>query len=42
LAAQIALARHSGLNAIRLEGKMESEMFYDMLDSLGMLALPGW
>lgn len=42
LAAQIALTRHAGLNTIRLEGKMESDMFYGLMDSLGMLAMPGW
>jgi hypothetical protein len=42
LTAQIALARHAGLNTIRLEGKMESGMFYSLMDSAGMLALPGW
>jgi len=42
LAGRIALTRLAGLNTIRLEGKMESEMFYGMLDTLGMLAMPGW
>ena len=42
LAAQLAMARHMGLNAIRLEGKMDPDEFFDALDELGMLALPGW
>ena len=39
---QLAMARDLGLNAIRLEGKMEPDEFFDALDELGMLALPGW
>lgn len=42
LAAQLAMTRHMGLNAIRLEGKLEPDAFFDGLDELGLLALPGW
>lgn len=42
LAATLALTRHLGLNAVRLEGKMEPDAFFDAMDELGMLALPGW
>ena len=42
LAGRMALTRHAGLNTIRLEGKMESELFYGMMDALGLMAIPGW
>jgi exo-1,4-beta-D-glucosaminidase len=31
-----------GLNAIRLEGKLENPEFYELADRLGVLVLPGW
>jgi exo-1,4-beta-D-glucosaminidase len=31
-----------GLNAIRLEGKLERDQFYDMADRMGILVMPGW
>jgi exo-1,4-beta-D-glucosaminidase len=31
-----------GLNAIRLEGKLENPEFYDLTDQLGIMVLPGW
>ncbi len=31
-----------GLNAIRLEGHLETNEFYDLADAYGILALPGW
>jgi exo-1,4-beta-D-glucosaminidase len=39
---QLGYARDLGLNAIRLEGKLESDHFYDVADELGILVLPGW
>ena len=33
---------HLNLNTIRLEGKMEDDMFFDMADELGILLMPGW
>jgi exo-1,4-beta-D-glucosaminidase len=42
LAAQLALAAHLGLNAIRPEGKLENPEFYDLCDALGLMVLPGW
>jgi exo-1,4-beta-D-glucosaminidase len=42
LADQLALTAHLGLNAIRLEGKLENPEFYDMCDQLGIMVLPGW
>ncbi len=42
--AQTALqyTRDMGLNAIRLEGRMEREEFFDMADRMGILIMPGW
>src|SRR5262249_54062907 len=42
--AQAALeyTRDMGLNAIRLEGRMERDEFFDMADQLGILIMPGW
>lgn len=34
--------RNLNLNAVRLEGKMMTEAFYDMADMFGILVLPGW
>ena len=42
LAAEIAYTRDMGLNAIRLEGKMNPEPFFDATDAAGLLVLPGW
>jgi len=42
LSQQLALTRDLGLNAIRFEGKMEPDSVFESLDSLGILALPGW
>jgi exo-1,4-beta-D-glucosaminidase len=39
---QLTYAREIGLNAIRLEGKLETDHFYDVADRLGILVLPGW
>ena len=30
------------LNALRFEGKLEDDRFYDKMDELGILAMPGW
>lgn len=42
LAAQIAMTGDMGLNAIRLEGKMEPDAFFQAADEAGILTLPGW
>jgi exo-1,4-beta-D-glucosaminidase len=34
--------RGMNLNAIRLEGRMERDEFFDMADRLGILMMPGW
>ncbi len=31
-----------GLNAIRLEGKLENPEFFEIADELGLMVLPGW
>jgi exo-1,4-beta-D-glucosaminidase len=42
--AQAALdyTRDMGLNAIRLEGRMERDEFFEMADRMGILIMPGW
>ncbi|HEV7499003.1 MAG TPA: glycosyl hydrolase family 2, partial [Vicinamibacteria bacterium] len=42
LDAQFQYVRDLGLNAIRLEGKMEFDEFFDAADSYGILIIPGW
>ncbi len=42
MAAELAYVRDMGLNAIRLEGKMEPEPFFELTDRLGILVLAGW
>ncbi len=44
LRAQTAIdyVRGMNLNAIRLEGRMERDEFFDMADRLGVLIMPGW
>ncbi len=37
-----AYVRGMNLNAIRLEGRMERDEFFDMADRLGVLMMPGW
>jgi exo-1,4-beta-D-glucosaminidase len=39
---QIRYTRDMGLNTIRLEGKMESQRFYDLADRYGILVMAGW
>ncbi len=41
-AAAMDYIRDMHLNAIRLEGRMEPDAFFDMADRLGILILPGW
>ncbi|HEY7409859.1 MAG TPA: sugar-binding domain-containing protein [Vicinamibacteria bacterium] len=42
LEAEIRYVRDMGLNTIRLEGKPESEEFYDLTDRYGILVQTGW
>jgi exo-1,4-beta-D-glucosaminidase len=39
---ELELAKDMGLNTIRLEGKMESDYFYDLADRMGLLVMAGW
>jgi len=40
--AALQYTRDMNLNAIRLEGRMERDEFFDMADQLGILIMPGW
>jgi exo-1,4-beta-D-glucosaminidase len=42
LEAELRYVREMGLNTIRLEGKLESDLFYDLADRYGILTMPGW
>jgi len=42
LRAELAYTRDMGLNTIRLEGKLETDEFYDLADEYGILVMPGW
>ncbi len=39
--AELLLARTAGLNALRFEGKFQSDELFDAMDELGIMALPG-
>jgi len=39
---QFRMTRDMGLNTIRLEGKLESNEFFDLADRYGILVMPGW
>ncbi len=40
--ADLAYVRHMGLNAVRLEGKLDRDEFFNKTDRLGILVMPGW
>ena len=42
LEAELRYVKEMGLNTIRLEGKLESDEFYDLADEHGILLMPGW
>jgi exo-1,4-beta-D-glucosaminidase len=42
LQAELRYTREMGLNTIRLEGKLETDEFYDLADREGILVMPGW
>jgi exo-1,4-beta-D-glucosaminidase len=42
LRAELRYVRDMNLNAIRLEGKLESDAFYDRCDEEGILVMAGW
>eukprot|EP01119_Soliformovum_irregulare_P013748 TRINITY_DN3693_c0_g1_i1.p1 TRINITY_DN3693_c0_g1~~TRINITY_DN3693_c0_g1_i1.p1 ORF type:complete len:870 (+),score=213.72 TRINITY_DN3693_c0_g1_i1:64-2673(+) len=39
---EMIYVRHMNLNAIRLEGKMENDDFFNIADEMGLLVMPGW
>ena len=39
---QFRYVRDMGLNTIRLEGKLETDHFFDLADRYGVLIMPGW
>lgn len=39
---ELKYVRDLNLNAIRQEGKLEDDHFYDVCDRLGIIVLPGW
>ncbi len=42
LEAELRYTKEMGLNTVRLEGKLESDLFYDLADEMGILLMPGW
>jgi exo-1,4-beta-D-glucosaminidase len=42
LDADLAYVRGMGLNAVRLEGRIDRDEFFDKTDKLGILVMPGW
>jgi exo-1,4-beta-D-glucosaminidase len=42
LEAELRYTREMGLNTIRLEGKLETDQFYDLADRYGILVMAGW
>ena len=40
--AELNYVRDLNLNAVRLEGKLEDEHFFDLADQMGILVMPGW
>ena len=42
LEAELRYVREMGLNTIRLEGKLETDEFYDLADRTGILLMAGW
>jgi exo-1,4-beta-D-glucosaminidase len=39
---EMRYVKEMGLNTIRLEGKLETDQFYDLADEEGILTMPGW
>ena len=39
---QLQYVRDLHLNALRMEGKLEDEHFFDLADEMGILMMPGW
>jgi exo-1,4-beta-D-glucosaminidase len=39
---ELNYVRDLNLNAVRLEGKLENDHFFDLADQMGIMVLPGW
>lgn len=39
---ELKYVRDLNLNAVRLEGKIENDRFFDLADQMGIMVLPGW
>ena len=39
---ELRYVRHLNLNTVRLEGKLESDHFFEMTDRMGILVMAGW
>jgi len=42
LEAEFAYVRDMGLNTVRLEGKLETDDFFDLADRMGIMVMAGW
>jgi exo-1,4-beta-D-glucosaminidase len=42
LAADFRYVKDMNLNAVRLEGKLDNDGFFEMADQMGILVMPGW
>jgi exo-1,4-beta-D-glucosaminidase len=40
--AELNYVRDLNLNAVRMEGKLENDHFFDQTDQMGIMVLPGW
>jgi len=40
--AELKYVRDMNLNTVRFEGKLEDDHFFDLMDEMGILAMPGW
>jgi exo-1,4-beta-D-glucosaminidase len=40
--AELNYVRDLNLNAVRMEGKIENDYFFDLADRMGIMVLPGW
>jgi exo-1,4-beta-D-glucosaminidase len=40
--AELEYVRDMNLNTIRFEGKLEDDHFFDLMDEMGILGMPGW
>ncbi|HJT01799.1 MAG TPA: hypothetical protein VJ756_22085 [Terriglobales bacterium] len=40
--AELQYVRDLNLNAVRMEGKLEDDHFFDLADEMGILMMPGW